>query len=113
VIILDTDHISPLQYRDSSKTLRFLERLEALTPDEISTTAISIEEQMRGWLRLIRRYRDVHKQDLGGDGGAFKISWCGSVQKSMEEDDERGAAVRAAENAVGRESAPDAALWPR
>ena len=56
MIILDTDHISPLQYRDSSKTFRFLERLETLTPDEISTTVVSIEEQMRGWLRLIRRY---------------------------------------------------------
>jgi hypothetical protein len=50
MIILDTDHISALQYRDASKAFALQARLETLSPDEIATTAITIEEQTRGWL---------------------------------------------------------------
>jgi tRNA(fMet)-specific endonuclease VapC len=62
MIILDTDHISALQHREAPTAFVLQSRLEALSPDEIATTAISIEEQTRGWLGLIRRYPDVHRQ---------------------------------------------------
>jgi tRNA(fMet)-specific endonuclease VapC len=62
MIILDTDHISALQYREASKAFALQARLETLSPDDIATTAITIEEQTRGWLGLIRRYPDVHRQ---------------------------------------------------
>ena len=62
MIILDTDHISALQYRDAPKAFALQARLETPSPDEIATTAITVEEQMWGWLGLIRRYTDVHRQ---------------------------------------------------
>lgn len=62
MVILDTDHISALQYRDSSKAFSLQKRLETLSLSEIATTAITIEEQTRSWLSLIRRYNDVSQQ---------------------------------------------------
>ena len=49
MIILDTDHISALQYRETPKALALQTRLETLSRDDIATTAITIEEQTRGW----------------------------------------------------------------
>lgn len=62
MIILDTDHISALQYRETPKAFALHARLEIFPLDEVATTAITIEEQMRGWLGLIRRYTDVQRQ---------------------------------------------------
>ena len=62
MIILDTDHLSALEYRAVPSAFALQARLESLSPDEVATTAISVEEQMRGWLGLIRRYADVHSQ---------------------------------------------------
>ncbi len=60
--LLDTDHLSALEYRAAPSAFALQARLESLVPDEIATTAISVEEQMRGWLGLIRRYADIHRQ---------------------------------------------------
>ena len=62
MIILDTDHVSALQHRDAPKAFALQARLEILSPAEIATTVITVEEQTRGWLGLIRRYPDVHRQ---------------------------------------------------
>lgn len=62
MIIPDTDHISALQYRDAPRAFALQTRLETLPIEEIATTAITMEEQTRGWLTLIRRYSDVHRQ---------------------------------------------------
>ncbi len=62
MIILDTDHISALQHRDTPKAFALQARLETFSPDEIATTVITVEEQTRGWLGLIRRHTDVHRQ---------------------------------------------------
>jgi len=62
MIILDTDHLSALEYRAVPSAFALQARLESLSPDEVATTAISVEEQMRGWLGLIRRYPDVQRQ---------------------------------------------------
>ena len=62
MIILDTDHMTVLQ-RPESQSARLLSARLAVSPDrEIVSTAVTLEEQMRGWLALINRYRDVRQQ---------------------------------------------------
>jgi tRNA(fMet)-specific endonuclease VapC len=62
MIILDTDHISLLQHPDSAEGQRLVQRL-ATSPDrDIVTTVVTVEEQMRGWLQVIARYRDLQQQ---------------------------------------------------
>jgi tRNA(fMet)-specific endonuclease VapC len=62
MIILDTDHISVLQHEDSSKALALLQKLDSIPPEDIATTAVTVEEQARSWLSLIGRYTDVRQQ---------------------------------------------------
>jgi tRNA(fMet)-specific endonuclease VapC len=62
MIILDTDHISVLQYVDSPTASDLHSRLTAAWPRKVATTAITLEEQTRSWLGLIRRYKEVHRQ---------------------------------------------------
>jgi len=63
MIVLDTDHISVLQHRDTSAAMALRERLESLPAGEtLVTTAITLEEQTRSWLGLIRRYIEVQRQ---------------------------------------------------
>ena len=62
MIVLDTDHISLLQHSDSPEGQRLLRRLDLSIDQEIVTTVVTVEEQMRGWLRIIARYRDLHQQ---------------------------------------------------
>jgi len=61
MIILDTDHISMLQYRDAPQAFALQACLEVLLED-MATTVITVEEQMRGWLGLMHRYTNVHHQ---------------------------------------------------
>lgn len=63
MIVLDTDHISFLQRPKSREGRTLLERLNAAN-DEAVVSIISAEEQMRSWISLIHRYRDVRQQTL-------------------------------------------------
>ena len=62
MIILDTDHLSFLQRPRSQEAQRLVQRLRSSTDREIATTIVSVEEQMRGWLQVIARYRDPMQQ---------------------------------------------------
>jgi tRNA(fMet)-specific endonuclease VapC len=62
MIILDTDHISFLQYPDSDESQHLLRRLAVCNDPHVVVTVISVEEQMRGWLQVIARYRDPLQQ---------------------------------------------------
>ncbi len=62
MIILDTDHISVLEHPDAPRAKALAKRL-AESPDRtIVTTVITVEEQMRSWLDLLNRYRDLRQQ---------------------------------------------------
>jgi tRNA(fMet)-specific endonuclease VapC len=62
MIILDTDHISLLQHPDSAEGRCLIQRMAASSDPNIVTTVITVEEQMRGWLQVIARYRDLQQQ---------------------------------------------------
>jgi tRNA(fMet)-specific endonuclease VapC len=59
--ILDTDHLSILE-RKGANAKPLLQRMIAIDPAQISTTIISYEEQMRGWLSYIAKAQSEDKQ---------------------------------------------------
>lgn len=59
MIFLDTDHLSTLKYPDHPRYASLVARLEGSPDQEIGTTVVSVEEQLRGWLAVIARFRDV------------------------------------------------------
>jgi tRNA(fMet)-specific endonuclease VapC len=60
VLILDTNHLTELGY--GSRAGRRLERRLLESGEKIVTTIVSVEEQLRGWLALIAKQADVHRQ---------------------------------------------------
>src|SRR5438046_1173328 len=61
MILLDTDHVTVLRYVGHPRCSTLTDRLrEARQP--AATTIVTLEEQMRGWLAEIGRWREVAKQ---------------------------------------------------
>jgi tRNA(fMet)-specific endonuclease VapC len=56
-VILDTDHLSVLQWQEQPACDRLLARLDQLAPDDIATTIVSFHEQVQGWLAYLQRAR--------------------------------------------------------
>ena len=61
MVLLDTDHMSLLQ-RFGPEGQRIWQRLRVLPPDDIATTIVSYEEQMRGWLARIARAPTIERE---------------------------------------------------
>ena len=59
MVVLDTDHMSLLEWGSSADERRLLTRLADLEPDEVATTIISFEEQTRGWLAHLAHTRTL------------------------------------------------------
>ena len=62
MIPLDTDHLSVFEYPEADQAVRLRDRLRLSADREISTTAVSLKEQLRGWLAAIHRVQDVRRQ---------------------------------------------------
>jgi len=62
MILLDTDHFSILSDQMNSRSADLTARVQASRGVPIATTIVSVEEQLGGWLALIHRLQDVHKQ---------------------------------------------------
>ena len=61
MILLDTDHLSVFfDERDARQGP--LKRRLADADDEVACAVVSVEEVLRGWLAIIHRLRDVHRQ---------------------------------------------------
>lgn len=62
MIVLDTDHLSILQHRVSVHAESLRRRIESVNDEEVVTTVITYEEQVRSWLSQIGRHSDVERQ---------------------------------------------------
>jgi tRNA(fMet)-specific endonuclease VapC len=60
LLVLDTDHVSALGSA-SEISLALLERINA-SGEEVTTTIVTVEEQLRGWLAEIHRLAEPHRQ---------------------------------------------------
>lgn len=54
-VLLDTDHLSVLQWHEQPACDRLLARLDRLPADDIATTIVSFQEQVQGWLAYLKR----------------------------------------------------------
>ena len=62
MILLDTDHVVVLKYPEDTRHALLLANMNASTDQDFATSAVTIEEQMRGWLALIHRSTDIDQQ---------------------------------------------------
>src|SRR5579864_8674994 len=61
MVLLDTDHMSLIE-RGGAECRRIQGRLRTVALDDIATTIISFEEQMRGWLSRIAQAPTPERQ---------------------------------------------------
>ena len=64
MIVPDTGHLSILQHPDSAQYEVLTAAMHRSTDSAFVATAISVEEEFRGWLAAIRRARKVHNRIL-------------------------------------------------
>ena len=62
MIILDTDCLSILERKSGAEFYHLSAKLNEFPPDEIATTIITFEEQMRGWMAFIAKANSIEKQ---------------------------------------------------
>ncbi len=62
MIILDTDCLSLLERQTGTAYLRLQAKLDEFPSDEIATTIITFEEQMRGWMSFLAKMRSIDEQ---------------------------------------------------
>lgn len=60
--VLDTDLFSLTDRTTSHESQRLRFRLSSLTKNELGTTIITFEEQMRGWLSWLAQARSIEQQ---------------------------------------------------
>jgi hypothetical protein len=61
MILLDTDHLSVFTDERDLRHGALNDRMEAAA-EPVACTIVSVEEALRGWLGVINRIRDVHRQ---------------------------------------------------
>jgi tRNA(fMet)-specific endonuclease VapC len=62
MILLDTDHVNVLKYPEHPRFASLTTQLNTAADQDIATTVITVEEQMRGWLAWINHSDDVYRQ---------------------------------------------------
>lgn len=64
MILLDTDHLTVIVDQRAAAHVLLSTRLKN-SNEPLGIPVISVEEQCKGWLALINRTQDVHKQIVG------------------------------------------------
>jgi tRNA(fMet)-specific endonuclease VapC len=62
VVVLDTDHMTMLEWSGRPDTERLRARLDELGEGRVVTTIISYEEQVRGWMAYLAKARSLADQ---------------------------------------------------
>jgi tRNA(fMet)-specific endonuclease VapC len=62
MLILDTDHVTLMEWAEGAAAERFRVRLERAGTGEYATTIVSYEEQSRGWLAYLSKARTLAQQ---------------------------------------------------
>lgn len=62
MIILDTDCLSLLNREKLLESSKLRQKLEQFSSDELFTTIITFEEQMRGWMAFIAKAKTIEQQ---------------------------------------------------
>jgi tRNA(fMet)-specific endonuclease VapC len=62
MFVLDTDHMSALEWGSGAAGQRLIARLNKLSSDEAATMIITFEEQMRGWMSVLAQARSLDAQ---------------------------------------------------
>lgn len=62
MILLDTDHLSTYRYAENPRAQTLRSRLDAAEDRLVATTAITLEEQMRGWLAKLAQRKTADEQ---------------------------------------------------
>ena len=62
MLVLDTSYVSLFEHPEGAQAESLRERLVKSPDRNIVTTAITPEEQMRGWLSAIHGQRDIERQ---------------------------------------------------
>lgn len=57
MFLLDTDHLSLMEWSEGPARQNMLRRLGEVPPEEVFTTIITYEEQTRGWMAYTARAR--------------------------------------------------------
>ncbi len=62
MIILDTDHMVVLKYSHGPEHATLSAKMAASPDQHFVTTCVTLEEQLRGWLALLKRSNDPSRQ---------------------------------------------------
>lgn len=65
MVILDTDHLTVIQRQNPPSFLTLSARLARVPRGEVCTTIVNVEEQMRGWLAMIRHSKRLQQEIAG------------------------------------------------
>jgi len=59
MVVLDTDHLSLLERRQSAASQGMQTRLDRLDGESWATTIVTYEEQTRGWMAYMARAKTI------------------------------------------------------
>ncbi len=62
MVVLDTDHLSLLERRESAASRNLQTRLDRLDAGSHATTIVTYEEQTRGWMAYMSRAKTVSQE---------------------------------------------------